>query len=87
MNKPNNQKKKKSQEAIKKIFLQLIQEKEIQEISVSNICKLAHINRSTFYANYLDIYDLADKIREEMFYNLLELFKEEALKVITLMII
>lgn len=80
MNKPNNKKRKASQEKIKKVFFQLIQKYEIKEITVSDLCKLADINRSTFYANYIDIYDLAEKIKEEMFYNNLELFKDEAEK-------
>lgn len=28
------------------------------------ICKLAHINRSTFYDNYEDIYDMIDQLRD-----------------------
>lgn len=66
MNKPNNQKRKKSQENIEKVFLQLIQKKNIEEISVSMICEIAKLNRSTFYANYIDIYDLAEKIKKNM---------------------
>jgi len=66
MNTPNNQRRKKSQEQIEKIFLQLIQKKNIEEISVSMICKIAKLNRSTFYANYIDIYDLAEKIKNNM---------------------
>lgn len=78
MNTPNNQRKKHSKEKIKKAFLEQLQAKELNKISVTDIVKNAHINRSTFYANYIDIYDLADKIREEMFYNMLELYKDEA---------
>ena len=66
MNTINNKKRKKSQEQIEKIFLQLIQKKNIDEISVSNICELANLNRSTFYANYVDIYDLANKVKQQM---------------------
>ena len=66
MNKPNNKRKKESIERIEKVFLNLIQTKEINEITVTEICKEAKINRSTFYANYLDVYDLADKIVERM---------------------
>ena len=66
MNTQNNQKRKKSQEQIEKIFLQLIQRKNIDDISVSIICKIAKLNRSTFYANYIDIYDLAEKIKKNM---------------------
>ena len=66
MNTPNNIKRKKSQEQIEKIFLQLIQKKNIDEISVSTICEMANLNRSTFYVNYIDIYDLAEKIKKNM---------------------
>ena len=66
MNKTNNQRRKKSQEKIEKIFLQLIQKKNIDEIKVSTICEMANLNRSTFYANYIDIYDLVEKIKKNM---------------------
>ena len=66
MNIPNNNKRKKSQEQIEKIFLQLIQKKNIEDISVSTICDMANLNRSTFYSNYIDIYDLAEKVKIQM---------------------
>ena len=66
MNTPNNKRKKNSQEKIEKIFIQLIQKKNITEISVSTICEKADVNRSTFYANYLDIYDLVEKTKLRM---------------------
>ena len=66
MNIANNKKRKSSIEKIEKIFLQLIQNKNIEEISVSMICEIAKLNRSTFYANYIDIYDLAEKIKKNM---------------------
>lgn len=70
-------KKKKSQLKIEKVFVNLIQKYELDEIKVADICKLAGVNRATFYVNYLDVYDLADKIKKQMFYNMLDLFKEE----------
>lgn len=66
MNIPNNKRKKESQEKIEKTFIQLIQKKNISEITVSTICEIAKLNRSTFYANYLDVYDLAEKVKEKM---------------------
>ena len=66
MNISNNNKRKKSQDIIEKIFLQLIQKNNIEDISVSTICKKANLNRSTFYSNYIDIYDLAEKIKNNM---------------------
>ena len=66
MNTPNNRRKKESQEKIEKTFLQLIQKKNISEISVSTICEIAKLNRSTFYANYIDVYDLVEKVKNRM---------------------
>lgn len=80
MNTLNNKRKKDSQKRIEKAFIELIQNKEINEISITDLVKKAKLNRSTFYVNYIDIYDLADKIREKMFQDLLDLYKEEAIK-------
>ena len=66
MNIPNNKRKRNSQEKIEKTFLQLIQKKNIEEISVSTICEISGLNRSTFYANYIDIYDLVEKVKDKM---------------------
>ncbi len=77
MNKPNNKRRKETRDKISKVFISLLQTKEINEISVTDICKLAKINRSTFYVNYLDIYDLADKIGKELESEVLFLYQEE----------
>lgn len=77
MNTPNNKRKKDSQLKIERAFIELIQTKEINEITVTDICKKTNLNRSTFYANYIDIYDLVDKIKERMINDFLELYKEE----------
>lgn len=66
MNTPNNKRKKDSKEKIEKTFIQLIQTKEIDEVTVTDICKLSNLNRSTFYSNYIDIYDLAEKVKDRM---------------------
>ncbi|MGM9877002.1 MAG: TetR-like C-terminal domain-containing protein [Bacilli bacterium] len=66
MNIHNNKRRKNSVEKIEKTFLQLIQNKNIDEISVSIICELSKLNRSTFYSNYIDIYDLAEKVKQQM---------------------
>lgn len=80
MNTVNNKRKKNTLEKIEKAFITLIQSKEINEITVTDLVKKAKVNRSTFYVNYIDIYDLADKIREKMYTTILELYKEEAIK-------
>lgn len=69
--------KKESQKKIEKVFLNLIQTKEINQITVSKICELAKVNKTTFYANYLDIYDLVDKVKESMILEFANIFKEQ----------
>lgn len=64
MNTKNNKRRRESIEKINRAFIELLQNHELKEISVSDICKLSELNRSTFYANFLDIYDLADKMRK-----------------------
>ena len=66
MNIKNNKRRKESQEKIERAFVELLQSREIKEITVSDIIKLTGLNRSTFYANYIDIFDLADKTREKL---------------------
>lgn len=66
MNTKNNKRRQATRESIERLFIELLQTKEITQITVSDICKITGYNRSTFYANYLDIYDLADTIREKL---------------------
>lgn len=79
MNTKNNKRRRESVEKIEKTFVELLQTRELKEISVSDICKLCEINRSTFYANFLDIYDLADKIRDKLESEFAEVFHENDL--------
>ena len=66
MNTKNNKRRKESQEKIERAFIELLQTRQINEITVSDLIKITGLNRSTFYANYIDIYDLADKTREKL---------------------
>ena len=66
MNTKNNKRRRESQEKLEKAFIELLQSRQIKDISVSDLIKAADLNRSTFYANYLDIFDLADKTREKL---------------------
>lgn len=52
--------------AIRESFLELLDKKPIEKISVTEICRLAGINRGTFYTHYSDAYDLRDSIEAEM---------------------
>ena len=45
MNTPNNKRKRESMERIEKVFIQLLQGKELDEISVSDLCKRAGLEQ------------------------------------------
>ena len=66
MNIKNNKRRKESQDKIERAFIELLQNHEIKDITVSDLIKMTGLNRSTFYANYIDIFDLADKTREKL---------------------
>ena len=66
MNVKNNKRRRESQKKIEKAFIELLQTREIKDIAVSDLIKMTELNRSTFYANYVDIFDLADKTRENL---------------------
>ena len=46
---------------------QLLQEKQINEITVKELTDLADINRGTFYLYYKDMFDMLEKIEDGMF--------------------
>lgn len=62
-----NRKSKYSRMVIEEAFLSLLSHTPLDKITVSEICKLADVNRSTFYAHYFDIYDLMNQITNTFF--------------------
>ncbi len=51
-------------------FLTLLKDKNVMDVTVTEICKLAEINRVTFYRYYDNQYDLLESIENEMFNNI-----------------
>ena len=76
MNVKNNKRRRESQERIEKAFIELLQSRQIKDITVSDLIKSTGLNRSTFYANYMDIFDLADKTRETLEQDFSNLFAD-----------
>ena len=62
MNIKNNSRYKMSSEKIETAFLTLILNHKYEDITISQVCKQAGVNRSTFYCHYDDINDLIIKI-------------------------
>lgn len=53
-----DRRKKYSLKMIRQAFLELLKEKDLTSITVTEVCNLADINRGTFYKYYCDIDDL-----------------------------
>lgn len=54
-----------SQQAIKRSFLELFSDKEFDRITINEIAERANVNRGTVYLHYADKYDLLDKCIED----------------------
>jgi len=54
-----------SRRFIRQAFLELLQEKRLEKITVTDIVNRADINRSTFYAHYPDVRGLIEEIQQE----------------------
>lgn len=65
MNIKNNLRYKASSEKIENAFLCLLEKDKYDDITISQICKQANINRSTFYCHYTDINDLIIKVEKK----------------------
>ena len=61
---------------IKESFINLLEKKDISQITIKEICKDADINRSTFYSHYTDQYDLMRKIQDELLDNIRDYLAE-----------
>lgn len=55
-----------SRKLIRQAFLELLKEKNVEKITVTDIVKKAEINRSTFYAHYPDVMGVIEAIQEEI---------------------
>ena len=47
-------------------FLEMRASRPLEKIMVTELCEKADINKSTFYAYYRDIYDLSEKLENEI---------------------
>ena len=55
---------KQARKNIQKAVIELLKDHQVDHLKVTQICKLAQINRSTFYANYEDISDIISQLRD-----------------------
>lgn len=65
-----------SRKLIKQAFVELMQEKDIDKMTIKDIVTKADINRGTFYAHYTGIHDVREQIGNEILSALLKFVDE-----------
>ena len=60
MNIPNNKRSLATEERLKNTLMALLKDKELADISVTELCEVTDIDRSTFYAHYEDVFALGN---------------------------
>jgi len=51
---------------IREAYFELLKDKPVSRMTIGELCSIADIHRGTFYQHYHDIYDLREKIMEDM---------------------
>ena len=62
-------------------MLDLMKHTDFDKISVRKICETAHVNHSTFYAHFRDIYDLISHMEQSLQEQLMQTYKEASIPV------
>jgi AcrR family transcriptional regulator len=55
-----------SKKVLKESLIALLRQKSIDKVSVTELCELSDLNRSTFYAHYTDPFDLLKQVEKEL---------------------
>lgn len=64
------EKNRKTKRLIQQSYLQILENKPFEAITIGDITKKANINRGTFYLHYKDKYDLQEHMEKELFESL-----------------
>lgn len=67
-----------TRKVIEDSFLQLLRQKHVSKITVTELCQMAQINRATFYKHYADVPQLLEKLEERLFDQIREAFTNHA---------
>ncbi|MEN2466049.1 TetR-like C-terminal domain-containing protein [Ornithinibacillus sp. JPR2-1] len=70
----------KTQESLRHALLELLKKKPLEDISVAELCRLAQINRGTFYSHYKDVHEVFKRYLEVIVDDFRRAYEEPYLK-------
>lgn len=65
-----------TKEIFRRTLIDLLKEKNLHRITVTELCRQAELSRATFYAYYVDIFDLFEKIENDVYQKLATFLSE-----------
>ena len=65
-----------SRRMIRKAYTELLKEKDLSKITVTDIVNRADLNRATFYAHYPDVRGVTEEIENEIIAKMMDVLKE-----------
>ena len=69
-----------SQKMIREALFKLLDEKDLSSITVTDVCRIADVNRGTFYKYYRDVPDLFSQIKTNFFQEIREMMSSSVLE-------
>ncbi|MFS0671719.1 TetR/AcrR family transcriptional regulator [Ornithinibacillus sp. 179-J 7C1 HS] len=70
----------KTQESLRHALLELLKTKPLEAISVAELCRLAQINRGTFYTHYKDVHEVFKRYLEVIVEDFRSAYEEPYIK-------
>lgn len=66
MNTKNNQRYQETEGRLIEAFIELLQTKNVEQITVRELCRMCGINRSSYYLHFADVYDMMETIEQRL---------------------
>lgn len=67
---------KKTRMLLKLTFVELLQNRSVQKLTVKDICEKADISRGTFYFHFSDIYNLSEHVKNDFVDTFMKIFED-----------
>src|SRR6516164_5294062 len=69
---PGDRRVRRTQATLQRTLIDLVQERDLSQITVADVADLADVSRSTFYDHYQDVHELAEAASTSMLDDMIE---------------